>query len=217
MLEILSYMYSASVVVQGVCIILCVASILSWAIIVERNRLFRRFRQQLSAFEQRFSQSSNLANLQKASQHATSEPDAGTRIFLAGYHVYCLTDTDTEQRYDSIQRAMQVEETEAIQQLQQTLVWLATIGSTSPYVGLFGTVWGIIHAFSAISHMQQATLASVAPGISEALIATALGLFVAIPAVIVYNRLASEVHTLAERCGLLQEKIIQRLILQEKI
>ena len=215
--EILSYMYSASPVVQGVFIILCVASIVSWAIIFERTHVLRRFRQQLRTFEHRFTQSRNLANLQQKSQHAMPESDAGMRIFLAGYQVYCLTDTHTKQRYDRIQRAMQVEETEVIQPLQHTLVWLATIGSTSPYIGLFGTVWGIIHAFSAISHMKQATLASVAPGISEALIATALGLFVAIPAVIVYNRLASEIHILAERCGLLQEKIIQRLILQEKI
>ena len=217
MIEILSYMYSASAVVQGVFVALCIASILSWAIIVERGRFFRRFRQQLAVFEQRFTQASSLSLLEQNSQPSKIESDAGTRIFLAGYRVYCMTGTHTDQRFDSIQRAMQVEETEAIQQLQQTLVWLATIGSTSPYIGLFGTVWGIIHAFSAISHMQQATLASVAPGISEALIATALGLFVAIPAVIVYNRLASEVHTLAERCGLLQEKIIQRLILQDSV
>jgi biopolymer transport protein TolQ len=217
MVEILSYMYAASGVVQGVFATLCIASILSWAIIVERGRFFRHFRQQLASFEQRFMQASSLSTLEQDSQLHNAEDHAGMRIFLAGYRVYCMTTTQTAQRFERIQRAMQVEETEAVQQLQQTLVWLATIGSTSPYIGLFGTVWGIIHAFSAISHMQQATLASVAPGISEALIATALGLFVAIPAVIVYNRLASEVHTLAERCGLLQEKIIQRLVLQDNV
>ena len=182
--------------------ILVLASLASWTLMLIKSSQIGKAQRKLEVFEDRFWSGISLNKLYSdLSQRSDREGMAS--IFFNGYHEYARLNKGAMPRklpvVDTAHRAMRVAETREIDKLEQNLSFLATVGSTSPYIGLFGTVWGIMNSFISLSEMQQATLAVVAPGIAEALIATAIGLFAAIPAVIAYNRFADKVDRVAVR------------------
>jgi len=214
---------NASILVQIVMLILVLASIVSWTMIMSKSRVLRLANKEAAGFEDRFWSGADLATLyEKVS--AKRSLNGMEHIFVAGFKEYIrlhknrkvspLSISDTELR------SMKVALSREIDFLENNLSFLATVGSTSPYIGLFGTVWGIMNSFRALSEVQQATLAAVAPGIAEALIATAMGLLAAIPAVIAFNRYSNSVERLITRydnfveefTGLLQRQAITREI-----
>jgi biopolymer transport protein TolQ len=162
-----------------------------------------------AAFEERFWSGEDLSTLYNQVRKAPDEDAGQEAIFRAGFEEYVrLTKTsrDADAVMEGAQRAMRVALQREQARLNQSLPFLATVGSTSPYIGLFGTVWGIMNSFRALAHVSQATLAVVAPGIAEALIATAMGLFAAIPAVVAYNRYASLTDELVGECEMFAEE-----------
>jgi biopolymer transport protein TolQ len=182
----------ASLLVQLVMLSLILASVISWAIIVQRTRILSAAKRSLTEFEERFWSGMDLAQLYREVS-TNPDPDSGMQnIFRAGFKEFSRLrqqpGVDPDAIMEGTQRAMRVACAKEAEKLEENLPFLATVGSTSPYVGLFGTVWGIMNSFRGLATMKSATLAVVAPGISEALIATAIGLFAAIPAVIGYNR-----------------------------
>jgi biopolymer transport protein TolQ len=201
-LSIIELVLHASGVVQLVLAILVLASILSWTLIFDRARVLKRARRAADEFEQRFWTSSDLSQLyREVSQQEDGAPGLAA-IFRAGFKEFMRlrkNAADANTVLQGAQRSMRVALSRETDTLENHLPFLATVGSTSPYVGLFGTVWGIMHSFHALGNVKQATIALVAPGISEALVATAIGLFAAIPAVIAYNRYATEVERLSTR------------------
>lgn len=205
-----SFIANADVVVKLVMLILLFASIASWAIILQRSRLLKQTRQAMRNFEQTFWSGIDLNQLY---QQMTDKKDrlAGlANIFYVGFNEYSRlrqqSQTSPEAVMEGTQRAMRIAQTREAEALEQNLSFLATVGSTSPYVGLFGTVWGIMTSFRALGAVQQASIAMVAPGISEALIATAIGLFAAIPAVIAYNRLSNDLDRINQNYEVFQEE-----------
>ena len=198
-LSIINLVLEASLVVQIVMALLVLASLLSWALILVKAGKLKRARRAAEHFEGRFWSGISLKALY---DELAQQPDRQglERIFYDGFHEYRrdLKNADGIRlpMMDGVQRAMRVASSKEIDSLEQNLAFLATVGSTSPYVGLFGTVWGIMNSFISLGKMQQATLAVVAPGIAEALIATAIGLFAAIPAVIAYNRFNDHIDRL---------------------
>ncbi|WP_043525959.1 protein TolQ [Litchfieldella xinjiangensis] len=185
---------NASTVVQIVMFILLLGSILSWVVIFQRSFVLRRAKQAHKAFEERFWSGIDLNELYRETP-AEQETVGGEHIFRAGFREFnrLLPKTRSPQAIlDGVQRSMRVAWSREEERLNLHLVFLATVASASPYIGLFGTVWGIMGSFQSLSLAQAATLNTVAPWIAEALIATAMGLFAAIPAVIFYNRLSSE-------------------------
>ena len=198
-----SLISNASLVVQFVMLILVGASITSWVIIFQRSQLLRAVRSSLNIFEDRFWSGVDLSKLYR--QVSTEpDPDSGVeQIFRAGFKEFSRLSqqqgANPESVMDGVARSMRVAISHEEEKLEQSLPFLATVGSTSPYIGLFGTVWGIMNSFRGLAQVQQATLATVAPGIAEALIATAIGLFAAIPAVIAYNRFAARGENLIAR------------------
>jgi biopolymer transport protein TolQ len=165
--------------------------------------LLGRSERLLKQFQQQFRASADLAQLYREGD-ATADDDAGLeRIFRDGFgefsHLKSEPGISGEAVIDGVERRLLVTISEEQERLEKGLAFLATVGSVSPYIGLFGTVWGIMNAFIGLSQVQQATLSTVAPGIAEALIATAIGLFAAIPAVVAYNRFAARVETLGTR------------------
>jgi biopolymer transport protein TolQ len=184
----------ASLVVQLVMLSLVIASIVSWYFIFQRATFFKQAQQARLTFEERFWSGMDLNQLYKES---SSKPaNSGMElVFKAGFKEFNRlrqqTSIDAEAVMEGTQRSMRVALSRESERLDLHLSFLATVGSTSPYVGLFGTVWGIMNSFLGLAQQQQATLATVAPGISEALIATAMGLFAAIPAVVSYNRFST--------------------------
>ncbi len=197
--SVFSLIFNASFVVQMVMLLLLLASLVSWVLIFQRQRLISNSRLQVQLFEDRFWSGSDLHELYKECQQ--SDINSGIEnVFMAGFKEFSKMRqqqiTDPDSLMLSSQRAMRIAITRESEQLGQHLPFLATVGSTSPYIGLFGTVWGIMHSFHGLASVKQATIATVAPGISEALVATAMGLLAAIPAVIFYNRFASHVDTL---------------------
>ncbi|TVP87762.1 MAG: protein TolQ [Pseudomonadaceae bacterium] len=194
---------SASVLVQLVMLSLVLASIISWVMIFQRTTAIRASKQALDEFEDRFWSGVDLSKLYREVT-GKPDPDSGLeQIFRAGFKEFSRMrqqpGVDPDAVMDAVQRAMRVAISREEERLEQHLPFLATVGSTSPYVGLFGTVWGIMNSFRGLATSQQATLAAVAPGIAEALIATAMGLFAAIPAVIAYNRFSSRSEMLLSR------------------
>lgn len=198
-LSILKLIMDASLVVKIVMILLVLASLLSWTLIMVKSSTINSTQSSVTQFEERFWSGVSLNSLyeelsQKTQRHGLE------RIFYDGFHEYKRAlNTDPTSRLsvtDSVQRSMRVAASKEVDDLERNLVFLATVGSTSPYIGLFGTVWGIMNSFISLGQMQQATLAVVAPGIAEALIATAIGLFAAIPAVIAYNRFSDKIDRL---------------------
>ena len=205
-LGILELILGASLTVQLVMLILLLASVVSWYMIVQRLMLLRRTDDELVAFEEHFWSGIDLADLYREGNQAVADgsPHTGVEsIFRAGFKEFSRLSQQTDIQADAIlegaRRAMRVATLRESDRLEANLQFLASVGSTSPYIGLFGTVWGIMHSFRGLANATQATLATVAPGISEALIATAMGLFAAIPAVLAYNRFAARVDNLINR------------------
>ncbi|PID41765.1 MAG: protein TolQ [Proteobacteria bacterium] len=191
-LSIWSLIWEASLIVQLVMFLLFLASVVSWVIIFQRAIIFKAAKKRQVAFEERFWSGMDLNQLYRDISTRV-DPNGGMEsIFRAGFKEFNRlrqqSGVDADAIMEGTQRAMRVALSRETDRLDQHLPFLATVGSTSPYVGLFGTVWGIMNSFRGLAQMQQATLATVAPGISEALVATAMGLFAAIPAVIAYNR-----------------------------
>lgn len=196
----------ASLTVQAVMLVLFMASVVSWYMIVQRVLLLGRTNHELLDFEERFWSGIDLAALYREGNQAVADghPPTGVEsIFRAGFKEFSRlsqqTDIDADAILEGARRAMRVATLRESDRLEHHLPFLASVGSTSPYIGLFGTVWGIMHSFRGLANATQATLATVAPGISEALIATAMGLFAAIPAVLAYNRFAARVDSLINR------------------
>ncbi|APZ43379.1 protein TolQ [Acidihalobacter ferrooxydans] len=205
----------ASLVVQVVILILLLASILSWTAIFIKWGMLRRARRAATQFEDRFWSGSNLSQIYEGIRAKSSR--AGLEaIFSSGFREYLRLhkpgqDVVSSSLIDTAQRSMRVALSREEEKLERSLSFLATVGSVSPYIGLFGTVWGIMHAFMALGNVQQASLAMVAPGIAEALVATAMGLFAAIPAVVAYNRYADEVERLITRYENFQDEFLALL------
>lgn len=186
----------ASLVVQLVMLVLVLASLSSWYYIFERLRTLKKFRINSDLFEERFWSGMDLSQLFRQ-VNAAPDPESGSElVFRAGFKEFTRarqqSQLDSDTAMVAIQRAMRVAVSKEEERLDQHLTYLATVGSIAPYIGLFGTVWGIMGSFRGLAIAGQATLASVAPGIAEALIATAMGLFAAIPAVIFYNRFSNQ-------------------------
>ncbi len=199
---ILKLILDASLIVKAVMVILVLASLASWTLMFIKRSQLRKAEKKLEIFEDRFWSGISLNKLYGDLANRTDR-EGMSAIFFNGYHEYARLNKGATPRLlpvtDTAQRAMRVAETREMDKLEQNLSFLATVGSTSPYIGLFGTVWGIMNSFISLSEMKQATLAVVAPGIAEALIATAIGLFAAIPAVIAYNRFADKVDRIGVR------------------
>lgn len=200
--SILGLISEASLVVQLVMLILLVASVISWTMIVSKWKIIRDARANADKFEDRFWSGTDLAALYEKVR-VKKDPTGMEGIFLAGFKEYVRLHRQQRVSPDAITdtalRSMKVAMAREIESLEHYLSFLATVGSTAPYIGLFGTVWGIMNSFRALGDVQQATLSAVAPGIAEALIATAMGLFAAIPAVIAYNRYSTDVERLIVR------------------
>jgi biopolymer transport protein TolQ len=221
-LNILELVGQASLPVKLVMMMLLLASIASWMIIFRKMRMVNRATSEANEFEERFWSGADLAGLFKEITGHGNQALTGTAsIFEAGFREFARLrsrrNIDPRVLVEGAQRAMRVAYSREVDRLEQSLEFLATVGSTSPYVGLFGTVWGIMLAFQGLRNVHEATIALVAPAISEALIATAMGLFAAIPAVIAYNRYASKVDRLSSRYETFQEEFSQILQRQAHI
>ncbi len=199
-MSILSLLTHASVVVQAVLAILIILSLISWTRIFQKFIQLRKAKRLSEEFESRFWSGSELNKLYEHAQSHREESGTQERIFASGMTEYLkLTQHDSADTLGGVRRAMRATYQREMDSLESGLTTLASIGSVSPYVGLFGTVWGIMNAFTGLSALDNASLSTVAPGIAEALVATAIGLFAAIPAVAAYNRFASDVERLANR------------------
>lgn len=214
-----SLILDASFVVQFVMLLLLIVSLLSWTIIFLKWSLIKKARREANQFERRFWSGSDLGELYKRLSAHRGRLTGMESIFESGFrefaHLRKSLRSDPMAVVHGAQRAMRVSMNREIDNLEMHLSFLATVGSTSPYVGLFGTVWGIMNSFLALGAVKQATIASVAPGIAEALIATAMGLFAAIPAVIAYNRYSNDVERLISRYDIFAEEfstILQRQV-----
>ncbi|GAA4340684.1 protein TolQ [Pigmentiphaga soli] len=202
-MSILSLILQASFTVQIVMAILAVVSLMSWTYIFRKSFAIKRAKSQTDRFEADFWSGGDLTMLHQAVSTRRFEHGALARIFEAGMSEFLkgrqskLTDVNT--LLDGARRAMRAAYQREMDSLESHLSFLASTGSVSPYVGLFGTVWGIMHAFRGLANVEQATLSNVAPGIAEALVATAIGLFAAIPAVVAYNRYSHDIDRLSIR------------------
>ncbi len=211
-LSFLRLILDASVIVKLVLLMLVVASIVSWAVILKKRRVLNQAISSADAFERQFWSGGDLTEMyQKISKNKQITLGMES-IFEGGFREFIRLRSepgiDPAKLTDGSQRAMRVSQMREVDRLERNLAMLATIGSTSPYVGLFGTVWGIMNTFTALGNVQHATLAMVAPGIAEALVATAMGLFAAIPAVIAYNRYADLVNRLENRYDTFAEEFV---------
>ncbi len=202
-MSVIAMVLGASMPVQIVMVILVAASIVSWTIIFTKRRLLRRTKGASDDFEQSFWSGGDLNTLYHSASRSKGGAIGMASIFESGFREFNRVlqqgDVNADKLVEDCRRAMRVAQMREVDRLEQSLATLATIGSTSPYVGLFGTVWGIMNAFMGLANVQSATLATVAPPIAEALIATAMGLFAAIPAVVAYNGYADKVVRLEYR------------------
>ena len=199
-MSLFSLVTRASILVQVVMLILLSASVLSWIVIVLKYKVLKLARAEAIRFEDQFWSGINLSDLYQQVKRKNTERRGIAKIFEAGFSEFVRTHknkTNPEMMLAGVQRSMKVAVAREEDHLNSHLALLATIGSISPYIGLFGTVWGIMRSFIALGAVEHASLAMVAPGIAEALIATAMGLFAAIPAVIAYNRYAESVDRLS--------------------
>lgn len=213
-MSIIHLVTEASFVVQAVMLLLLVASVLSWAMIFIKWKVVRRARAESEDFEDRFWSGADLGKLFERVRGKES-PSGMEHIFSAGFRTYARMGKQPSQSAlavtDAVQRSMRVALSREVDALESYMSFLATVGSISPYVGLFGTVWGIMNSFRSLGQVQQATLSAVAPGIAEALIATAIGLFAAIPAVIAYNRFSDDIDRLVNRYDNFLEEFLSLL------
>ena len=195
-LSIWSLIIEASFVVQLVMFILFVASVTSWVMIANRFLVLKEARELGLSFEDRFWSGIDLGDLYQKSSNSSETKSTQETIFVAGFGEFLRLrqegSLNAETTMDAVQRAMRVAFSREQERLEKHLSFLATVGSTSPYIGLFGTVWGIMNSFQSIAISRNTSLAIVAPGIAEALFATALGLLAAIPAVVAYNKFNSD-------------------------
>jgi biopolymer transport protein TolQ len=202
-LNILHLVAQASLVVQLVMALLMGVSLSSWAVIFAKLAGLARVRGGNDVFEREFWSGRNLQELFLTSERKAEAASPMERIFIAGMREFLKLrerrTPDGSALLDGARRAMRASLQRELDVVESRLSFLATVGSVSPYIGLFGTVWGIMHAFTGLSNLQQVTLATVAPGIAEALVATAIGLFAAIPAVIAYNRFARDIDRIANQ------------------
>ena len=213
----LGLVLEASVIVQIVLAILASASVVSWAIILKKRRALVATRAAADSFETIFWSGGDLGALYRTIELRKDKTTGMESIFEFGFREFSRLrkqpSIESGQLMEGARRAMKVAQLREIDRLESNLEMLATIGSISPYVGLFGTVWGIMHAFRGLANVQQATLQMVAPGIAEALIATAIGLVAAIPAVVAFNRFSDQVNRLELRFDTFMEEfstILQR-------
>ena len=202
-LSILALITNASILVQAVMAVLFLMSVLSWIMIVQRGLFLNAAQRNFREFEDTFWSGVDLNKLYLELSERAKEDGAGDgieNVFRAGFREFTrlaqMDKADPDAVMEGTDRAMRVALSREEEKLSVHLPFLASVASVSPYIGLFGTVWGIMNSFRGLAMVQQATLATVAPGISEALIATAMGLFAAIPAVIAYNRYAAQVETI---------------------
>ena len=199
-LNFLDLILEASVLVQLVMLALVGMSVMSWAIIFQRKKAISDAQNGAKRFEQKFWSGVDLSKLYNEVSARPGGTTGVESLFVAGFKEFARHKKTTFQSagivMEGTHRSMRVALSREIEKLESSLSFLATVGSISPYIGLFGTVWGIMNAFIALGEVKQATLQMVAPGIAEALIATAMGLFAAIPAVIAYNRFANKVEKL---------------------
>jgi len=194
------YFANASVVVKLVMLLLLVASVMSWTIIFQRGTFLKQAKEAMAKFEDIFWSGTDLSKLYAELNAKDVQPEGIENIFVSGFREFARLrkqGVSAGAIMEGAQRAMRIAYSREIDRLEQNIAFLATVGSTSPYIGLFGTVWGIMASLHALGNAQQATIAVVAPGISETLVATAMGLFAAIPAVIAYNRFSNEVERLS--------------------
>lgn len=217
---LLNYFINAGLVVKLVMLLLIGASIFSWMYIFQRAAYIRSIRKATNKFEELFWSGGDLGEFYVQCTKQKAHLRGVESIFHAGFREFLRfrktnnPNLPAEPIIENVQRAMRVEQMKEQDKLETSLPFLAIVGTTSPYVGLFGTVWGIMQSFRALAQVQQATIAMVAPGIAEALIATALGLFTVIPAVVAYNRYASDINRLLNRFDAFQEGFINILFRQ---
>ena len=202
-LSIVNLLLNASWVVQGVVALLVGVSIASWAAIIRKIMALKKVQNLNDEFDREFWSGTSLNDLAAGAVQNAKHSGPMERIFASGMREYQklrerrITDAGT--LMDGARRAMRASYQREVDAIELNLSFLATVGSVSPYVGLFGTVWGIMHAFTGLAALEQVTLATVAPGIAEALVATAIGLFAAIPAVVAYNRFAHDIDRIANK------------------
>jgi biopolymer transport protein TolQ len=216
-LNLLTLVLHASIPVQLVMLLLLFGSIASWLIIFRKQRVLGRAEREAERFEERFWSGSELSKLYAGATERSRDVGGLEAIFEAGFREFNRVrqrrGVDSRAQLEGAQRAMRASSSREIDGLEHNLEFLANVGSISPYVGLFGTVWGIMVSFQGLANMKEATIAMVAPGISEALVATAMGLFAAIPAVWAYNRFATKVDRISTRYDAFSEEfssILQR-------
>ncbi len=216
-LNLLELILKASIPVQVVMLLLAGASVWSWWIIFRKKKIIANAQKTAAEFEERFWSGADLAQLYREVSNRGKTSEGLEGVFEAGFREFARLrqrrQIDGRTLIEGSQRAMRVALSREVDRLEENLGNLATVGSISPYVGLFGTVWGIMVAFHGLANVKEATIAMVAPGISEALIATAMGLFAAIPAVIFYNRFSNAVERIELRYDTFQEEfssILQR-------
>jgi biopolymer transport protein TolQ len=210
-ISIVQLILDAPLPVQIVLAILLVASVASWAVIFEKRRSIGQAVSAADEFETSFWSGGDLTSLYRDIARSDVTPIGMAGIFEGGFREFGRLKQDAsltaQQIVEGSRRSMQVSQMREVDRLERNLALLATIGSTSPYIGLFGTVWGIMNSFLALGNLQSATISTVAPGIVEALVATAMGLFAAIPAVIAYNRYADQVGRLEVRFDVFMEEL----------
>ncbi|OSZ65731.1 protein TolQ [Hydrogenophaga sp. IBVHS2] len=216
-LSIVQLMLNASWVVQAVVLLLILMSVISWAAIFRKLATLKQVRAKNEDFERDFWSGTSLNDLYAAATQNARQGGPMERIFASGMREYQKLRerriTDNGALLDGARRAMRASFQRELDVLESNLSFLGTVGSVAPYVGLFGTVWGIMHAFTGLASLAQVTLATVAPGIAEALVATAIGLFAAIPAVVGYNRFAHDIDRVANGMETFMEEfsnILQR-------
>ncbi|AVL70078.1 MULTISPECIES: protein TolQ [Oligella] len=218
-MSVTSLILNASLPVQIIMLILVIASVVSWAIMISKYLQVKRALQQTRDFESHFWQSKELSDLHQSVSKDLDQSGPLARIFNAGMTEFLRHrrsgQTDGERIIDGTHRAMQATTQRELDSLDAKLNFLASTGSVSPYIGLLGTVWGIMHSFIGLSTAVNATLAAVAPGIAEALIATAIGLFAAIPAVLGYNYFSTQNDILAGRFDSFSDELLN--ILQRQL
>ena len=209
-LDILQLVLHASIPVQLVMLVPLFASVASWVIIFRKKRMLDRAEKEAERFEERFWSGSDMAKLYAAATERNREVEGLESIFEAGFREFSRQrqrrGADSRAQLEGAQRGMRVASSRELDGLEHNLEFLANVGSIAPYVGLLGTVWGIMISFHGLANVKEATIATVAPGISEALIATAMGLFAAIPAVWAYNRYATKVERIAGRYDAFSEE-----------
>jgi biopolymer transport protein TolQ len=213
-----SFVANADTVVKTVLLILVFASVFSWTIILQRSRALKEAKQQMRDFEETFWSGIDLTDYYKRLQAEGRKATGLAQVFQAGFKEFLQKKSQqvgVAQCVQGIARAMRSTQARYMEGLAGRSDWLATIGSISPYVGLFGTVWGIMSAFRSLGLVQQATISMVAPGIAEALIATAIGLLAAIPAVIAHNRFSSQLEAIETNCLNFNDELLN--ILQRQV